>query len=133
MNPRDSEFSPDDYRPIVQAIRQAGNYVRPSDDLRPRIIEAAKDQRGQQRVRRTASGMMLAFGLLILVTTPSMKLIADRLERSQAPTSDEMQQQATQYSSQSGVGPNWGLTEAFTRLREMQAERFGRLQATTQQ
>ena len=133
MNRLGSELPPDDYRAIEQAIRQAGNYVRPSDDLRPRVVEAAKDQRGQQRVRRTASGMMLAFGLLILVATPSMKLIADRVERSQAPTSDEMQQQAMHYSSQSGVGPNWGLTEAFTRLREMQADRFGRLQATTRQ
>jgi len=110
--------------PLEQAIRAAGSFVRPTSNLRPRVIEAAKEQCGQQRAIRNATCLLLFVCLLAAVTAPFAMQLADQLEQTQAASSEEVQKQATQYSAQAGIGSNWGLSEAFTRQRESQSRRF---------
>jgi len=110
--------------PLEQAIRAAGSFVRPTSNLRPRVIEAAKEQCGQQRAIRKAACLLLFVCLLAAVTAPFAMQLAKHVEQTQAASSEEVQKQATQYSAQAGIGSNWGLSEAFTRQRESQSRRF---------
>ena len=56
--------------PLEAVIAAAGRYVHPSDDLRPRLIEAAQEhsrrRRGQRRLMAIAGALC---GLLILATS----------------------------------------------------------------
>ena len=110
--------------PLEQTIRAAGNFVCPTSDLRPRVIEAAKEQCKHQRTVRNVAGLLLFVCLLAVLTAPFAMRLAEHLEQTQAPSSAEVQKQATQYSAQAGIGSNWGLSEAFTRQRESQSRRF---------
>jgi len=109
---------------LEQAIQAAANLVRPSSDLRPRVIEAAKERCGQKRAIRNAASVLVFVCLLAAFTAPLAMQLADHLKQTQAASSEEIRIQATQYAAQAGIGSNWGLSEAFTRERESQSHRF---------
>src|SRR4051812_31846204 len=45
---------------IEQLVRAAGHYVQPSFDLRPRVLEAAREQRSERRARKYIRRMACA-------------------------------------------------------------------------
>ena len=123
---RASEFA-DDARGWIEAqVRSAGGYVVPSDNLRPRTLEAARewseDRKALRRLRRFAV-------LLLLCSVMSVPLV-ERLtawhKGTQSPSPREMEQRALQLATDSHVGQHWGLFEAFSQLRRVQAARLGR-------
>jgi hypothetical protein len=92
-------------------IRSAKDYVQPSEDLRPRILEAARSQRRVMSCLRHAAAMLLmagAFatglhgmnGFVFSTTTPEQLL-------------------------SSAAHDNWGLVDSFTELRRRQAIMLG--------
>lgn len=132
-----SDFDPtDDIAPadvhdglaaVEAAIRAAKNYVVPSENLRPRTLEAARemvdDRKQVRRFWRFSIGLLLCGALSIP--------LADRLnawhQRSRSPSATELEWQALNLAeSDSSIGTNWGLFEAFRQLRGTQAARFGR-------
>jgi hypothetical protein len=110
---------------IEHTIRAAGDFVRPSDDLRPRVIEAAKEHCGRQRAKQRTVLIVGACGLLALTTAPLLEMMVLRSRLNATPSSQELQQQAIRYSTDTNVGPHWGLTEAFKELRHTQARKLG--------
>ncbi len=116
--------------PLERTILAAGQYVRPSQDLRPRIIEAAKEQGGQRRAIRNIGGGLLLMGLLCVIAAPTLNQRTERFEKSRSPSASELQDQAQTIATQAGVGANWGLSEAYAKLRQSQAERFPKLRTT---
>lgn len=110
---------------IEHTIRAAGNFIRPSDDLRPRIIEAAKERCGQQRAMRRVAVSIAASIVIAISVGPLIGTMVTRSKLNATPSSIEMQQQAIHHSAETGVGPNWGLTEAFKQLRKTQAKKLG--------
>jgi hypothetical protein len=114
----------DDSRSIEQAIRAAGNFVQPTRDLRPRVMEAAKEHCGQRRTLKQASELLIFLGLFAAVMAPTVLRVTEQLRQAQGPSPDAILQEAALYSAQSGIGSNWGLSEAFSRLRQSQSQRF---------
>lgn len=121
---RRSDVSPDGWVSIEEAIRSAGHYVVPSDNLRPRTLEAARelsdDRKGTRKLRRFA--VALIFGSMLSV--PVIERLTTWQERSLSPSAAELEHQALDFSDNQNVGPHWGLYEAFSQLRRDQAARL---------
>ena len=110
---------------IESAIRAAGDYVRPSEDLRPRTLEAAHDHCGDRRAEQKLGGFVIAVLLLVMIASPAIHYVSAMRTRSTAPSVTEMQDRGLQYAADPHIGSNWGLSEAFTQLRRLQASRVG--------
>lgn len=111
--------------PVVAAIHAARNYVQPSDDLRPQTLEAARRACGDMRAEKKLGGFALALLLIALVSSPAVRLV-NVVRSNKAPTtSSEIQQRALLFSEQPNVGSHWGMAEAFSQLRRVQAAQLG--------
>ncbi len=109
---------------IESAIRAAGNYVRPSEDLRPRTLEAAREHCGDLRAEQKLGSFVIAVLLLVMISSPAIHYIDALRRQSTAPSAIEMQTRGLQYAADPHIGSNWGLSEAFTQLRRLQANRL---------
>ena len=119
--------TPDDGQSLAEiesAIRAAGNYVCPSDDLRPSTLEAAREYCQDRRVRRKFGRMLIAAVLLITFGAPIFERLDNKVKPPAAPSAMEMQRRALEHAAQASVGPNWGMLEAFTEWRRVQADRL---------
>ena len=107
---------------VEALVRAAGDYVQPSRDLRPRVLEAARLESGERQARRRISRLALCAALLAVITMSGM-------ERPEGPG---MFQQITLVAAEShfdsetgartGGDSGWALVEAYTELRRRQAE-----------
>ncbi len=90
-------------------IRDAGGYVRPGDQLRPRILDAVS----QRRQRRSV--WQRCFGSFALACTAIVAIvIAGEFGRAITPqgrSANDLQQQATTRAISEGVAWEWALTE----------------------
>lgn len=118
-------MDPHSIRQIETAIRAAGDYVQPSGDLRPRTLEAAREHCGDLRAEQKVGGFVIAVLLCVVIMSPAFRYVDFMRAQSVAPTAIEMQRRGLQHAADPHVGSNWGLTEAFTQLRRLQADRFG--------
>jgi len=112
---------------IESMVRAAGHYVEPTDDLRPRTIEAARERCSQQRVNRWIGGLALAFALLLVSGVPDFVRSSLDQASDNSPllaTSHELHMRAAQRSLDSRVGPHWAFYEVFVELRHEQAQLF---------
>lgn len=97
-------------------LRSAKNYVHPSDDLRPRVLEAARSQRDQRQMlgymQHAAVVLVLLGGLTSALygTAGSVDLGASSRE---------------QVLTSAAKDWNWGLVDSFTELRRRQAVLLG--------
>ena len=114
----------DQYQPmdeIEAMVRAAGNFVQASEDLRPRVLESARQQRGNQGIQRWVSG--LAVGILMLTAAPGHRQsTASRQSLAPAvffPTAQPVSN-ATGAELSSEMG--WGMVDAFTEMRRQQSE-----------
>lgn len=104
---------------IEALIRSAKDYVHASDDLRPRILEAARSQRGEQRALgylRQAAIVLAILGLLTLARRGTTDHAEPALLAAVS---------AEDLLSAAAEDRNWGLVDSFTELRQRQAELFG--------
>jgi hypothetical protein len=110
---------PTDIESLVSAAR---DYVRPSDDLRPRVLETARAERRERRLQRHLAQM--AAVVLLMVTGLTVYHQPELSDRARAflPTmeamSDEAQAEAARFSDHA----TWETVESFTDLRRRQAE-----------
>lgn len=112
------------FEQIEAAIRAAGDYIRPSEDLRPRTLDAAREDGGDRRAEQKLGVLMIAALMLISVASPAVHYIDALRRQTSTPSASELQHQGLQYASDPRIGPNWGLAEAFTQLRRLQADRL---------
>lgn len=118
-------FLESDPEKIESMIRAAKDYVHPSDELRPRIVEAAKDRCGDCRAEQRFGHFAIAVLVLILASSPAIQL-ASMMSSSIAKTSaQEIQNRAEELSSQREIGSHWALAEAYSQWRDRQASRLG--------
>jgi hypothetical protein len=108
---------------VESMIRAAGDYVQPSRDLRPRVLEAARVERGERQARRSIGRVALLAAMLGALTITGM-------ERWQTPdafhhltlVAAAARTYASTEVSASGGESGWALVEAYTELRRRQAE-----------
>lgn len=108
---------------LEQAIFAARNYVVPSQDLRPRLLESAKEYCGQKRRLRRMGFGAIAASLLWFFLAPAFSSMSGYQSQLSGPSRTDMERAALELSSQKGYGPNWGLVEAFIKFRSIDPER----------
>ncbi len=107
---------------VESLIRSAGDYVRASDDLRPRVLEIARIQINERRLRRHF-WQSAAVALFCVILTSSLVPRFDPAVGAKAHTSawtspifDPVE--AAALSSD----PSWQMVESFSELRLRQAQ-----------
>jgi hypothetical protein len=106
---------------VEALVRLAGNYVRASDDLRPRVLETARSQHGQRRARRRiwqSAVCVLLLGLFVTSVFQQPALFGTGLETN----SGSAQLISGVETVTREVDSSWGIVESFTELRRRQAE-----------
>lgn len=106
----------DDWNDVELLVRAAGSYVRPSEELRPRVLEAARVELGERKAQRRIWKVAIAIGLL-------GTMIAVAGDRTPVPPtfSHGMLQANPEVQPTDGAAAGWSLVEAFTDLRRRQA------------
>lgn len=125
FSPFESNPSPEAISNLESLIRSAGNYVVPSDDLRPSIIEAAKimerDRIRDKKVLRIAA-IMFAVSMVGFMMT-------DRLIAWHARVASRMvidaERREIERSRQYRGFMAWNMFETVREIRNEQAVRLG--------
>lgn len=118
-----------DLAQVESMLRAAGDYVGPSDDLRPRVLDEVRRQRSSNRQRH---GVLFA-GAAVLLAAGTIGLQAASVGGSvaEATPSQRVAKQvnaaaASSQRKQTGVGAFcWSLVDAFISVRESQADALG--------
>ena len=109
---------------IEASIHAAGNYLRPSEDLRPRTLELAHQQNDDKRSGRRFQTVISVLVMFVLIIAPA----AERWGRSPGtlagPSDAEIHAKAIQLAADSGIGTDWALFETFSQWRRELAIRF---------
>ena len=112
---------------IESLVRAACGYVQPTEDLRPRTLEAAREACRQRRWNFRIGGLALTVILLAMCGFPHWGL-SSRAEQvasaSGAIRHYDLHQQASLRMVRAGFDPSWALYEAFAELRRKQADLF---------
>ncbi len=107
---------------LESVIRSAGEYVRASDDLRPRVLETARLQRSEQQLRRRFwQSAVAAVFCVILVSSLAhrLELAIAAKDRTSAWTIPAL---APAEATARSADPSWQMVESFTELRLRQAQ-----------
>ena len=104
---------------VEALVHAAQEYVNASDDLRPRVLEAAKTVRNERRGKRWVRHAAIAAAIVSMAVSVSSST-SGRLEIVGV---DAVYQQAALNGSRSG-GLGWGLVQTFSDLRERQSEKL---------
>ncbi len=109
-----------------QLIRQAASYVDVSDDLRPRVLENARDRQARRSSVRRAALLLVA---LIALDSGLQRLSsywraspASVVDRTVCPTTVDVFSLAALESHLLGGPDEWSVAQAFVELRNRQAK-----------
>jgi hypothetical protein len=111
---------------VEAMIRAAGQYVCPTDDLRPRVLEAARLQRGERSAKRCLCQVGMLMLLLAFFAAVDQGLDFPQSRRTgmlAAAGFDKLVSPAADATPRRGDG-DWRMIDAFTELRRQQAELF---------
>jgi hypothetical protein len=117
----------DDEQEIEALVRAAGGFVRASDDLRPRVLETIRLQRGERRAQghiRRAALLCAIFAMLTAAFPPTTGLPARWQQSAWLTPSTASLLLPAQASATSGGDVAWNLVDALTELRRRQASVF---------
>jgi hypothetical protein len=104
-----------DWSDMEALVREAGGYVRPSEELRPRVLETARAEAGEHQARRRIWQVALAIALLGLLFSAA----GTRWEIASPLPGVLLQVPADR--QQAGGDAGWSMVESFTDLRRRQA------------
>ena len=111
---------------VESLVRAAGNYVRPSDDLRPRVLETARAESHERWAHQRIWQVALVVALLGVCSSS----VRSRLEVAAPPSGMMLETGAMARRAEAGndgwntVGWNtvgWNTVESFTDLRRRHA------------
>jgi hypothetical protein len=121
----DREQGENDHATIEAMVRHAGRYIRPSDDLRPRVLEAAKEHSGDCRAERRLGNLWFALALLLVFVLPAIHQYAIIQSDASIHAAGEVARRAEELASHPEIGVHWSLAEAFSQWRTLTASRLG--------
>ncbi len=112
---------------LESIVQSAGSYVHPTDDLRPKTLEAARNAK-KQRVRNFRVGsILLGLSFMALTGLPGSLLnwgSSEAASTLQAVRQYDLHKQASMRILHAGLDPSWAFYEAFIQLRTDQAKLF---------
>jgi len=103
-------------------IIAARNYVQPTEDLRPRVLEIARAQQRERHLQRRLAQM--AAVILLMVTVITVYRQPESLGRAGRflPTVEAMSVESQIEAARSADHATWETVESFTDLRRRQAQ-----------
>ena len=100
---------------VEALVRAAGGYVRPSEELRPRVLEAAGVEASERRALQRIWHVALAIAILGVLTVIGARWHAA------SPFAPSVLQAQAEVQQAGGNSAGWTLVESFTDLRRRQA------------
>ncbi len=101
---------------VEALVRAAGGYVRPSEDLRPRLLETARAESRERQAQWRIWQLALAIALLGAVAT----IFGTRSDAAASFSQGALQVQAEVRPAEAGAA-GWRIVDSFTDLRRRQA------------
>jgi hypothetical protein len=106
---------------LESMVRAAGGYLQPTDDLRPKALEATRVACQQRRVSRRLGGMALFILLVGATGFPDFLFTSQR--KLAALEGSELHRRATRSVVENGTEMHWALFEAYSDMRREHAAR----------
>lgn len=117
------EHDRDGLRQVEEMVRAARDYVSPSDDLRPRLLESVRVGRRSEGQRRLLISVVAP--ALVLVVALTNHLLDVRQTLNEASTRRQVARTMSSLQSNLGEQVNrqyWGLADAFFLVKQQHAE-----------
>jgi hypothetical protein len=105
-------------------IASAGRYVWPSDDLRPRVLDAALERASHRHTVHRLATMTVAATLCIVTGIAASIHLQASAESVAMPRGDELERLVNAEITTSGAGQDWVLADLFHRWRNEMASRL---------
>lgn len=115
---------PDSLRQIELMVAAAKSYVKPSDNLRPRVMDTVRSRRRIVMNSRRIFQVSVIVMLGVLLTIPVQQRLEAWRKNAAGPSNQELERQAQAYAEQPTVGHNWGMVEAYRNLKQQQRAKF---------
>ncbi len=116
---------PLDITAIEAMIAASGDYVFPSDDLRPRVLEAARERFCLRRTWWHLAGAMVAATLCVCCGVSLSNRLQARAESAAMPRGQELDRRIVDRGAESGESRDWALAEIVGDWRDELAGRVG--------
>lgn len=100
---------PSSLEALEQTIVAAGAYVWPSEDLRPRVIELARQRALQRRTLCQLGAMMVAASLCVVTGVSLSSHLQARADSASMPRGERLEQLVIARGAQSSEGQDWAL------------------------
>ena len=113
---------------LESLVFAARNYVVPSDDLRPRTMDAAREVGFQKKEVRRIGFAILVSCFIWSVCFGMASSAGIYREHFVAPSGDEFQRAALRLAANTNGNIDWGLVEAFARMRGLRIHDLGSMQ-----
>jgi hypothetical protein len=112
-----------EFRDIEEMVRAAGDYLEVSDDLRPRTLEAARDESRETSTRFWISVLAIVVVFLAMSAGEFRGRLSSTppFEASVSANCDQLHAVALRKAAQANVDPSWSLVDAFRELRQRQS------------
>lgn len=118
MNKSLNDFwNPSEPGDLERLIAGAKDYVVPSENLRPQIIEAAREYEIPKSELAKLRNFGICVGLTWLMAGVLYFFLSQQREHIKSPSSSEVQRMSFEYAESEGVSQEWALVEIFRRLR----------------
>jgi hypothetical protein len=114
----------DRFEPLESLIRDARWYVVPSEDLRPKTVEAALDRFGDPALRHRVLQWAACFLFLCTCTVLILNGLTPVGSSENSLSNEQLYSRAAYYAQMSGESMEWGLVEAMSEVRRQQAKSF---------
>ena len=111
---------------IEAMIRAARHYVQPSDELRPRVMEAAREQCRDRRAEQKLGAFAIAVLVLVIVSSPLFRYVTLIQSETTQRSENEIQSRAEVLAEEPTIGSQFALAEAVSEWRQVQATRLHR-------
>jgi anti-sigma factor RsiW len=104
---------------IELLLLSARDYVRPSEDLRPRVLETARTERQERRMQRNLARMAAVVFLMVMVISAFRQPANAAASQLFSPAMEAVSLEAE--TSARRHDPSWETVESFTDIRRWQA------------
>lgn len=109
---------------VESLVGASADYLEPSDDLRARALEAARERESYDERQRGWAASLLAVGVALVLASIAATRLGPRVEWAAPRIVEEHRGRAV--PTEAGTLADWPLVDAFERVREVQAERLRR-------
>jgi hypothetical protein len=107
---------------VEQLVDASADYLEPSDDLRPRSVEAARERESHEQRQRGWAASLLAAGVAVALASVAATRLGPRIDWTAPRIVEEHRGRAVPMEARTLA--DWPLVDAFERVREVQAERL---------